>query len=394
MIFGFVRPWLICVLTRVRTCTKTFATADSVMHDPTTFATQLGTKLATRSRHVCLLLGAGASRACGLPDISMLEEAVGKSLNEKDREVYTALSEERNLKQVLTRLRRITSLLTDGQELEGLSASAAETLDQKICEAVAKSLSLKDADLDPMRGLAAWTAGAQYHRPVEVFTVNYDLLVETALEEARALWFDGFVGSLNAAFRIDLVEGVENSGVEMPAAFTRLWKLHGSLNWSWSEAIGAIVRQGASADSGQAAAIYPADTKYEESRRVPYVVLTDRFRRSLNEPETLLLTSGYSFGDEHLDEQIFDAATRRPRSEFLAICHSTIPAELAERALRIPSLSVVSKSEAILGGERGAWEAEEPVRGIWEDGIFQLADFAGLTSFLARAGRTPEDANE
>jgi len=47
-----------------------------------------------------------------------------------------------------------------------------------------------------------------------------------------------------------------------------------------------------------AAAIFPSDTKYEESRRVPFVVLQDRFRRALHEPETLILISGYSFSGE------------------------------------------------------------------------------------------------
>ena len=43
-------------------------------HDPVQFVNELSSKLASRSRHVCVFLGAGASRACGLPDMSQLEE--------------------------------------------------------------------------------------------------------------------------------------------------------------------------------------------------------------------------------------------------------------------------------------------------------------------------------
>ena len=42
-------------------------------HSPQEFATALGAKLATRSRHVCAFVGAGAAKACGLPDVKGLE---------------------------------------------------------------------------------------------------------------------------------------------------------------------------------------------------------------------------------------------------------------------------------------------------------------------------------
>ena len=69
----------------------------------------------------------------------------------------------------------------------------------------------------------------------------------------------------------------------------------------------------------------------------------DRFRRALNEPETLLLASGYSFNDPHIDELIFEAAIRHPRSEYVVFCHSTIPEQLAKTAETTPSLSVLTK---------------------------------------------------
>jgi len=39
-------------------------------------------------------------------------------------------------------------------------------------------------------------------------------------------------------------------------------------------------------------AIYPSFQKYEESRRLPFVTLADRLRRSLAIPETVVVTSG------------------------------------------------------------------------------------------------------
>jgi hypothetical protein len=326
----------------------------------------------------------------------MLEKAVVKELKGDSKDRFKALLAGRNLEQVLSRLRRIDALLEGSQGIDGLTATGARELDQEICAAVVKQLSLEHAELDPMKRFAAWASRADYHDPLEIFTVNYDLLIETALEEIGALWFDGFVGSLRAPFRVDLVEGLGDHAHALPPSFVRLWKLHGSLNWSWRENPAAIVRLGVPAPKGEAAAIYPADTKYEESRRVPFVVLMDRFRRALYQPESLLIVSGYAFGDQHIDELIFDAALRCPRSEFVVFCHSTIPKTLAEKAEVTPSLSVLGKTEAILGTERAEWkEGAETPAGVWESGEFKLGDFGSLAAFLARAsGQVDDDDDE
>jgi len=363
-------------------------------HDPVRFAAELGAKLATRSRHVCVLIGAGASRACDLPDVAMLEKAVTGALEGDDHTLVQALLKDRNLEQVLSRLRRIAALLEEGQDLDGLSAKGAEDLDSKICRAVVEQLKLDATKLDPMRKFAAWATRADYHDPLELFTVNYDLLIETALEEIGALWFDGFVGSLQAPFRVDLVEDLEGNDDALPPSFVRLWKLHGSLNWAWRQDPTGIVRLGEPAPDGEAAAIYPADTKYEESRRVPFVVLMDRFRRALYEPETLLLISGYAFGDQHLDELIFDAALRCPRSEFIVFCHSKIPDRVAKKAEHTPALSVLSKEESILGTRRGKWATETETPGLWEGGEFKLGDFGALATFLASASGRANEADD
>ena len=75
----------------------------------------------------------------------------------------------------------------------------------------------------------------------------------------------------------------------------------------------------------------------------------------MHQPETLTLISGYSFGDEHLNEVVYDAASRRERSEIIVFCYSDIPSELAERAARTPNIQVVSGVEAIIGGVREDW---------------------------------------
>lgn len=332
-----------------------------------------------------MFLGAGVARACALPDIAQLQDLVLASLEPEQRNTLTTLLANRNLEGVLSRLRRIGALVTGDQTIDGLNAAQAADLDAAICLAIVKELDIAKADLAPVTRLAAWMARAEYRLPIELFTVNYDLLLETALEQLRVPYFDGFVGNLRAQFHTELVEGtLSEGGNTVPSFFLRLWKLHGSVNWAW-QGDRQIVRLGA-AVADRAAAIYPSDTKYEESRRVPFVVLQDRFRRALHQPETLTIIAGYSFSDDHLNELIFDAAIRRERSEFIAFCFSAIPEPLAARALMTPNLQVLGASEAVLGGVRAPWKPpEDAPPDLWAGNQLALRDFRNLTAYLARS---------
>ncbi len=361
-------------------------------HNPQEFATALGAKLATRSRHVCMFLGAGVAKACGLPDIAELQTRVQSELEGADRDAFNRQLEGRNIEQVLSRLRRIAGLVTGDDRVDGLSAAQAEALDSKVCQLIVSALDIKDANLKPVVDLAAWAARADYRLPVEFFTVNYDLLLETALESLGVPYFDGFVGNLRARFRTELVEalpGFQNGG--MPSRFVRLWKLHGSVNWARSDDQ-QIVRIGQPVPEDLPAAIYPSDAKYEESRRVPFVVLQDRFRRALYAPETLVLIAGYSFGDAHLNEMIFDAATRCERSEFAVFCFSDLASDLCERAMRTPNVQLIGRTEAVLGGVRAKWKPlQDPLPDLWGDAKLELPDFKHLSSYLARSSARETD---
>ncbi|MBM7387128.1 hypothetical protein JOE37_000122 [Clavibacter michiganensis] len=356
------------------------------------FAGGLGAKLATRSRHVCTFFGAGTSKAAGLPDVAELTERISKRLSGEDRRAFTSLAQRYTLEQGLSRLRRIQALVEKAEAVDGLTQERARSLDAKICAIISSELSAPVASNGALQDFASWVGRADYAKPVEVFTVNYDLLIEAALEHGGIPYFDGFVGNIKGAFRTDMVEAsAADSEMLLPSFVARLWKLHGSINWAWEDAASPprVTRRGVAIDKDGIAAIFPSDSKYEESRRMPFVVLQDRLRRALNEPETLVLISGYSWGDAHLNELFLDAAARRPRSEFIAFCYGEIPLILAESARTTPNLQVVSTNEAILGGLRGPWQAppdgEQLPTDIWDGANCGLGDFTMLASFLARS---------
>lgn len=357
-------------------------------HSVTDFAHNLSAKLASRSRHVCLFLGAGSSRAAGLPDVAELQGAVLAGLSEPHRSLFEAQLAGRTLEQALTRVRRIAAVVEGASEIDGLTNRLAADLDSQVCCEIVRALDSTTANLEAALKLAAWAARAEYHLPVEMFTVNYDLVLETALDALGVAYFDGFVGSLGGRFRTDLVEaGPDDPTAWLPSFVLRLWKLHGSVNWRWEDARHRhVLRLGQPVVPDEAAAIYPSDAKYEESRRVPFIVLQDRLRRALHHPETLVLISGYSFGDDHLNEILFEAAQRRPRTEIIAFCYANPPGELLGRAERTPNLQVAGPHEAVLGGRRGVWAKPATAPGdLWGSTGFALGDFGRLASFLARS---------
>ena len=338
-------------------------------------AAELAKQLSTRSRHIVLFLGAGASRSAGLPDMEALKGSVVAALDEEERRHF----EGRDVESGLSRLRRLTTLLADGEQVGDLTPETVRAADGKACAAIINALNVESRP-DAFDALGRWAASLTMDRPAEIVTVNYDLLIEAGLDRQAAPYFDGFVGTIRARFREDLIEPKES---RIPSFFTRLWKLHGSVNWRYEHGLSStrIVRLGAP-DATDAAAIYPTDEKYDESRRVPFVVLMDRFRRALAENETLAFVCGYSFRDQHLNEILYDAAARHSRNHYVCLSYTEPPAHLVEQAERIPNITVLARDEYISGGTRCKYSTEDAIPNITDGTRCLLPDFAHFSVFL------------
>lgn len=105
-------------------------------------------------------------------------------------------------------------------------------LDRAICAAIYKRVKV-----DPPKGLqkhaefAAWLSSIQRTRPAEIFSTNYDLLIEHGLEIASVPYFDGFVGTVTPYFSDSASDPVDDltASPNLPKAWVRFWKLHGSI---------------------------------------------------------------------------------------------------------------------------------------------------------------------
>ena len=149
----------------------------------------------------------------------------------------------------------------------------------------------------PYHDLAAWIGSIPRAYGVEVFTSNYDLLMEQALEECSVPYFDGFSGSDRTFFDTPSMEQDT-----IPSRWARLWKLHGSINW-WRTLDGELQRK-AEANEEDIQMIHPSHLKYDQSRMMPYLAMQDRLRAFLGAGQSVLITCGYSFSDWHLNQAI------------------------------------------------------------------------------------------
>uniref|UniRef100_E6PY17 Uncharacterized protein n=1 Tax=mine drainage metagenome TaxID=410659 RepID=E6PY17_9ZZZZ len=156
---------------------------------------------------------------------------------------------------------------------------------------------------------------------LHLFTTNYDRLIEFGAELAGIRLIDRFVGSLSPLFRasrldIDLhynppgIRG-EPRYLEGVARFT---KLHGSLDWVDDDRqvrrialpFGAKEPKPYLPDGVPNVLIYPNDAKDRETTDYPYVELHRDFAAAVCRPNSVLVTYGYSFGDDHINRVIRD----------------------------------------------------------------------------------------
>ena len=202
-------------------------------------------------------------------------------------------------------------------------------------------------------------------------------------------YFDGFIGA-----HIPFFDAASVSSNELPARWSRLWKLHGSLGWG--VAGGTVVRSG-SREATEL--IYPDHLKYERVTRLPYSALFERLRQFLMTPDTLLLCSGFSFRDPHICAVLDEALAANAHAAILAIQYGSLKdeAEAAQIASTRPNMSVYARDGAVISGVAGPWRCGQPPNENWvdiretfwrpdsqtEESEFLLGHFSVLCRFLA-----------
>ncbi|MGB7291028.1 MAG: SIR2 family protein [Thermodesulfobacteriota bacterium] len=161
-------------------------------------------------------------------------------------------------------------------------------------------------------------------RRPKIFTTNYDTLIEKSMDELGIMYLDGFIGSTQRSFRPECY----NFDFYFPSTSTEgkvhrvdqvihFYKIHGSINWVRNfyssgniygietQDVKTIEREKKYGD----VMIYPTPLKNEFTLDFPYSDLFRRFSDGITQPQSVLITIGYSFADEHVNRIIYQALT-------------------------------------------------------------------------------------
>ncbi|KRB47900.1 hypothetical protein ASD90_06240 [Terrabacter sp. Root181] len=277
----------------------------------------------------------------------------------------------------------------------GLSSADLGTLERTIQVSIATIASPSEEDIPadlPHREFADWVRNASRGHPVEVFTTNYDVLIERSLELARVPVFDGFVGSHRPYFLPSAVASRE------AAEWTRVWKIHGSVNWA-AESQGTVRGEGVPDGS----MILPSHLKYDESRKMPYLALMDRLAMCVSRVSSVLVTCGYSWGDQHINATLLSGLESTASSAIFALVYDDIHTDshVVRCAEKHWNLTVIGPNSGVIRGQLADWEVDtgpgvvaagrlvkyftpDPVSGSsTSTGRVNLGDFNVFAEFLA-----------
>lgn len=317
-----------------------------------------------------------------------------------------------NIEDILSFLRGMMQISKGATDIRGFSEAELQNLEKIVCQKIAEKLNVELPDnKTPYHKLAKWVNNIDRDTPIEIFTTNYDLLLEEAFESLKVPYFDGFVGTRFPFFDLRAVE--DNL---IPNHWTRLWKIHGSINWYLKD--NKDVYRSTSLEECDSYIIHPSHLKYDQSRKMPYLALIDRLNKFLRQNSAVLILSGYSFSDDHLNDTILNALRANPTAMVIALLFGDLTTTKEEKdgeevitktiinyekALELAenrsNLSIWTFDEAVIGGLRAKWkptksdyDAEEnignAVKTIKDEDQnivgynFHLGDFAVLGDFL------------
>lgn len=278
-------------------------------------------------KNVHFLLGAGASSGC-IPTMKAMVEDAEKEVdaggNAKLKELFEKIKNacDENLEAMLGTLYSHIAYLNGVGGGDGESEELIKLIENLIYEKVNvhldepaakenlniyqrlyQKLSLRNKDL----------------ARVNVFTTNYDLLSEKALDYLNINYNNGFGGGLERVFNparfsytfsrkidanLEKYEPLEN--------MVYLYKLHGSLNWverdvnSFFKILEIPVKNGDKRPEDNLL-IYPSPLKQNTSLGAPYSDLIREFQKKLLLPNGVLFVIGYSFSDEHINNIIYQS---------------------------------------------------------------------------------------
>jgi len=147
------------------------------------------------SKNIGFFFGAGTSCALGIPDIATLTKDVESALEKSSVETFHIVKDDLstlisgravNIEDILNQLRRIRELTNESETKTylGVCGKDAMTVDGEICRVIYRVITEKEesASLATTKRFFAWYNLLNRDFAKEIFTTNYDLVIEKSLE--------------------------------------------------------------------------------------------------------------------------------------------------------------------------------------------------------------------
>jgi hypothetical protein len=407
---------------------------NNLTHDPSEYIRGIQQILISDKKRIGFLFGAGSSlakkneKSLTVPAIGKMTSDIVEKVNEVEPKYKIALDEIKgelgeksfNIETILSNLEQKHSIIGGGT-LNSIVKSDFENLILEIKKNIRKIVSVHKDNQDNIASkdivqelvhtdFANWIGQAERKYPIEIFTTNYDFLFELGLENKEVPYYDGFCGSLRPFFNS---ESVEDLNFLMNQ--TKLWKIHGSLGWHFDKDTEKILRINTDDDD---ILIYPSSLKYKDSKKQPYESLLDRLSNFLKQDDSILITCGYSWGDEHINSRLISALKTNTTSHVIALIFDKFDLlKEDDKVIQLgrdnSKISIYGTKSAVIGGNFGGWKLKtEPSKDdtvnvnlffdedafenindelnkeflgqeIWSGkGEFKLPDFGSLVKFL------------
>ncbi|MGC4035110.1 MAG: SIR2 family protein [Chitinophagaceae bacterium] len=300
-----------------------------------------------QSEHLSLLIGTGLTSAvsfcAGVVPQEMSRLTLAHNLNEKIKTKADATAKKMNRGEanIEDDIRIALELINGLKILDDARHTDLETeLNTKLLTFIQAILQterdfITKLKADDEKGILAFnllksfilsfTSRAASRERLNLFTTNYDRFIELACDETGVLLLDRFKGKIQPIFRntrLELDYHYNPPGIRGEPRYVegvaRITKLHGSIDWKFTgdKIVRSLLPFGA-ADAHpdipknvtEQVVIYPNSSKDIETAFYPYAELFRDFSSAICQPNSVIITYGYGFGDSHINRVIEDMLT-------------------------------------------------------------------------------------
>ncbi|WP_459071095.1 SIR2 family protein [Oenococcus oeni] len=242
---------------------------------------------------------------------------------------------------------------------------------------------------------------------VNLFTTNYDLFHERALERSRYSYTDGFSNGINNKFSdrefhrrpIDLEDRFKDK-LQPVNPFFRLLKLHGSINWiKRDNQIMRTTNDTFPQNANDEVLISPTSSKFALTQNDPYSDLFREFVNILAVPNSVLFTSAFSFNDSHIANLVEEALDRSDFTLYAFVENPEFADKKSNFVRFINSISTSPNAFLIYPNcerDKKTKEKDDTTKCKWKNPPLKFEDFAYFMQpdIIAKDSSISPDDNE